>query len=123
MSQPLTSAHELYISIGFINGEIVFGTDGEHPGDATLTADITAGLDGWTIATVYLGNMGRDRPYEAITGKYAEVAKKMLLADDDFNDWAATHCRSLEASARAAARCNDLIRELGDHLHRTRQFA
>ena len=117
MNAPLPSAHELYISVGFKDGDFVFGADGEHPAPATLSADLTAGRDGWTIAAVYLGSQGREPQYQTLSGSVAERAKKLLLDDDGFNDWAARHCRGLEDSERCdAAGVRDFFGGLAAHL-------
>jgi hypothetical protein len=114
MSKPVPSAYELYISIGFKDGEFVLAEDGKLPAPATLAADLTADTDGWMIATVYLGSQGHDEIFQPLAGPVAEAAKRMLLESRDFNEWANEYCRGLETSARYDY--GRWLNELSDHL-------
>lgn len=102
-TKPTPGAYELFVTIGFADGEFVFGKDGELPAYGTLAADLTAAPDGWTIASVYLGSQGRDETFNELSGPVAEKAKRLLLDSDDFNAWANRYCRGLEESARVDA--------------------
>jgi len=123
MNRPLPTAHEKFISIGFKDGEFIFGPDGEYPAGATLSADLTAASDGWQIATVYLGSQAsRDETFHELTGPAAEKAKRVLLDDDEFNAWANRHCRGLDDSARLD-QMRDFFDGLSGHLSRINEAA
>lgn len=125
MNKPTPDAYALFITIGFADGEFIFGEDGEHPAYGTLAADLTAAPDGWTIARTYLGSQGEDGNFHELSGPVAEKAKRLLLDSDDFNDWANRHCRGLEDSARVDAMRDryDFGADLASHLARMNEYA
>lgn len=125
-SKPLPSTYEMFITIGFSNGEFVIGADGEHPACATLWADITAGMEGWTIDTVYLGSQGgREESGHQLSGAIAETAKHALLENDAFNAWANGRCRGFDDNAAddRGQGTRDFFAGLSDHLEQVRRTA
>jgi hypothetical protein len=120
MSKPLPSAYSKYISIGFSNGSFVLGQDGEYPASATLAADLTAGIGGWTIAMVYLGSQADDS-FQELSGDVAEAAKRMLLDDNGFQSWADRHMRGMADSDRGE-RVRSFFNDLAENLARTHGY-
>ena len=115
--------YDLYVSIGFVDGQFVFGKDGEHPATASLSADLTHGRDDWTIASVYLASQWDGEPRQELSGPAAEQAKRMLLDSDDFNDWANEQCRHAAYNEEAGERFVASLNALHAHLGRINEAA
>lgn len=95
MHYPSATDHEVQVSLGFDGVEVKIFPDEDHVAPAILWADITQDYrNGWSIVRVFLGSAFPSGESEELSGKIAEDAKAILLADEEFIRWADAKVKS-----------------------------